>query len=272
MLHLAIMSQTEPEKSAPGLPAKLDKVVYILALVTIIIMVFACVADFYVARNIPTEKPPTATITRTRYPTGTPTITLTPQFAQRRLMPAIPELQAAEVLTPLMERGFTCSGYEPGEDSVYAANCFYEFEGLTLKADLAGFSAKQVDTILLDVRSESELDSKLVIDYFSFIAAIPLLAEIEITVTPTMQMPKTSTPPVPGQETTPLPTLAAPTPQSTASPATQEQLIADLKGWFAPMTSAESLRQTLLINGLYLDLTREGVQATLRIGHPIDLR
>lgn len=261
-------SNRQPEEPSV---LKLDRLVYILAMVAIIIMLFACVADYYVATNIQRPPGPTATVTRTRMPTYTPTITHTPVFAQRRLIPPIPNLQAASLLTPLMERGFTCSGYDASDDRVYSAECFYDFEGLSLNAELTGFNARQVDTVLLTVRNEQALDEDLVVDFFSFISALPLIEQLQITVTPTMQMPRTSTPAGPDPQATPLPTLVIPTPVRLNNADSQDTLISALKDWLDALRGVTDLDDSLQINGLRLTLQRRGSTATLRLGMPIDL-
>jgi len=251
-----------------------DRIARIAAIIAIIVMVLAFSADLYVSRTTPKPILSTPSPTLTRKPSPTFTVTTTPYFQQRLNEQPIDNLLPEDLINPLIERDFTCSGFELNEDQYYESQCTNKVDDVSYQLYVDGLSENRVDFIKASISFDSAADQQAISDYFVFISIIPQIIRINAqqTAVPTAVLTLT---PQPEQilETIESPMqLFLPTPMSTLQAETSESIIAYLKQQIDAAifeTDFTDTSVTLEVNGIYYQLTTSGTAYYLSIGIPI---
>lgn len=251
-----------------------DKIARAVAIIAIIVMVLAFAADLYVSRTTPKPILPTPSPTLTRKPSPTFTVTTTPYFQQRLNEPPIDNLLPEDLINPLIERDFTCSGYELNDDQYYESLCTNKIDDVSYQLQVDGLSENRVDFIRASISFDSAADQQAISDYFLFISILPQIVMINAqqTAVPTAVLTLT---PLPEQiiETTESPLQSfLPTPISTLQAETSESIIDYLKQQIDPgifETDLTSRTVTLEVNGVYYQIIGSGTVYHMNIGIPI---
>jgi len=251
-----------------------DRIARAAAIIAIIVMVLAFAADLYVSRTTPKPIPPTPSPTVTRKPSPTFTVTTTPYFQQRLNEPPIDDLLPEDIINPLIERDFSCSGYELNKDQYYESQCTNRLENVSYQLIIDGLSENRVDFIQASVTFDSTPDPQAISDYFIFISIIPQIVMINAqqTAVPTTALTLTLQPDQFLTSTeSPLQSFL-PNPISTLQAQTSESIIDYLKQQLDTSifeTDFADRPVTLEVNGVYYQLTTSGTAYFLSIGIPI---
>lgn len=251
-----------------------DRIARAAAIIAIIVMVLAFAADLYVSRTTPKPIPPTPSPTVTRKPSPTFTVTTTPYFQQRLNEPPIDNLLPEDLINPLIERDFSCSGYELNEDQYYESQCTNKLDDVSYQLMVNGLNENRVDFIEASISFDSTPNQQAISDFFIFIAIIPQIVMINAqqTAVPTLALTLT---PQPDQilETTESPLQSSlPTPISTLLAETSDSVIDYLKQQIETAifeTDFADRPVALEVNGIYYQLTTSGEEHLLSIGIPI---
>ncbi len=251
-----------------------DKIARAVAIIAIIVMVLAFAADLYVSRTTPKPILPTPSPTLTRKPSPTFTVTTTPYFQQRLNEPPIDNLLPEDLINPLIERDFICSGFELNEDQYYESHCTNKVDDVSYQLNVEGLSENRVDFIKASISFDTTIDQQAISDYFVFISIIPQIVKINAqqTAVPTAELTLTLQPEQ-ILETTESPLQSfLPTPISTLQAETSESIIAYLKQQIDTAifeTDFTDRTITYEVNGVYYQLTASEAAHLMSIGIPI---
>lgn len=261
----------DPKDNRAGL---VDKIARAAAILAIVVMLLAFAADLYVSRTTPKPVPPTPTITLTRKPSPTFTVTTTPYFQQRLNEPPIDGLLSEDLMNPLIERDFICSGYELSDDQYYQSVCKSQVDDVSYSLTISGLGENRVDFLEASVTFAAAQDLQLVSDYFAFISVIPQAVILKALETPQLTPFPTVTP---RPENTPLVvgiplSELLPTPVSTFQASTSglivEYLVEQIEN---TVTNSGLLEVPVAIeaNDIYYQVSTDGSGYYLRVGIPI---